>query len=145
PSRGEHETMLVECLKSLFATTQHSPFDLKVTVVDNAPGNGIGQRIKARFPQVDILATDRKRGFAANPNSALRGSDADFYLVANDDLVFLPGSLERAVAFMSDPANARVGVVGFNLRNSDGSLQPSTYSFPTVKRALLYQAGLRGL
>jgi hypothetical protein len=143
PSRPQHEQFLNGCLESLFATTKDAPFAVRVTVVDNAPGNGIGARVKTRFPAVSVITNTERRGFAANHNAALRGSDADFFLVANDDLVFLPGSLERAVAYLEAPENARVAVIGFRLLNPDGTLQPSTYSFPSVHRAWLEQAGLR--
>jgi hypothetical protein len=142
---GANEGFIYECLESLFATTGDAPFDLRVTVVDNSPGSGFGRRVAARFPGVELMENAERRGFATNHNAALRGSDAEYYAIANDDIVFQAGALARAVSYLEDAGNARVAVVGFRLRNPDGTLQPSTYRFPSIHRALVDLVGLRPL
>ncbi|HEY2825006.1 MAG TPA: glycosyltransferase [Gemmatimonadales bacterium] len=144
PRTAEHERLVFECLDSLFATTREAPFSIQVTAVDNAPGSGLGARLRARFPGIAVIENAERRGFAENHNAALRGSLADFFVVANDDIQFQPGALARAVGYLMDPAHARVGVAAFRLVNPDGSLQPSTYGFPSIATALLGLSGLRG-
>lgn len=131
------------CIASALETTRGAPFDLTITAIDNSPGSGVAARLRRRFPAVDVVENDRTLGYAANHNAAQARSRADYQLVANDDLIFLPGALQRAVAFLEDPANARVAVAAFQLLNPDGTIQPSTYSFPTVPRFLLDLSGLR--
>lgn len=69
--------------------------------------------------------------------------DADYYLVINDDLIFIPGSVDKPLAYMERPENSRVGMLGVRLLNADGSLQPSTYSFAGIFRAVLSISNLR--
>lgn len=140
---GRNDAYIFECVETLLATTRGAPFDLTVTAVDNSPGRQLAARLRRRFPEITVIENTVPRGFAANHNAALRGSAADYFLVLNDDLRFLPGAVERAVRYMDDPAHARVAVVAFQLRNPDGSVQPSTYSFPTIPSVLLDYVGLR--
>ena len=136
---------VARCLETLFATTRDAPFGLRVTLTDNSPGTGIGRRLAARFPHMALIENAERRGYGANHNAALRADDADYVAVANDDLEFVAGGLDRAIAFLEEPGSARVGCVGLQLLNPDGSLQPSTYSFPTIPRVLLDVTELRRL
>ncbi|MBI4500120.1 MAG: glycosyltransferase [Gemmatimonadetes bacterium] len=140
---GGNDGFVAQCIDSLQHTTRDAPLTLAITAIDNSPGYGLSRLLRDRFAHIDIIENETHRGFAANHNMALADPTADYFLVANDDVIFLPGALGRAVAFLEDPANARVGVVGFQLRNPDDTVQPSTYSFPTLTRALLELSGLR--
>jgi hypothetical protein len=57
--------------------------------------------------------------------------------------LILPGAIQRVTEFMDRPGSARIGVVSPKLLNPDGSLQPSTYSFPSMPQILLAHSGLR--
>ncbi len=132
------------CLDSLWRPAAGAPYRLGGTVVINGSAPGLAACLKERYPGVRVLERREPAGLAANHNAACAGVEADYFLMVNDDVVFQPGALERAVAFLEDPVRERVACVGFNLRNPDGSLQPSTYSFPTLPRALLDVSGVRG-
>ena len=143
PGRNDH--FIAPFLRSLFATSVGAPHALRVTLTDNTPGSDLGRRMQQEFPQITLIENTERRGYAANHNAALRDSDADYLVVANDDLEFVPGGLAHAIEVMEQPDNSRVGSAGMNLRNPDGSLQPSTYSFPGVFRILLDASSLRAL
>lgn len=136
---------IIPCIRSLFDTTRDAPFDVRVTAIDNSPGSSLGAALRREFPAIQVVENRVPLGYAANQNAALFGSDAEYFLVANDDIVFRPGALARAVDYLETAVHARVGVVGFRQLNPDGTLQPSTYSFPTVPRVLLNLTGLRSL
>src|SRR5438552_9009065 len=140
---GVKEEMIFRCIESLLETTAHSPFDVRVTAIDNSPAPGLGARLRMRFPMIAVIENKRRQGYAANHNMAMAGSDAEYQLLCNDDLIFLPRTLERAVSYLEDPQNARVAVIAFQFINPDGSLQPSTFAFPTLPRGLLGLSGLR--
>jgi GT2 family glycosyltransferase len=63
----------------------------------------------------------------------------------NDDVEFLEGSISRPLEFMLANGNERIGILSVRLLNKDGSLQPSTYKFAGVFRALIGISGLRRL
>jgi len=87
------------CIESLLRTAAGSPFDLRITAIDNSPAAGVGAKLRECFPAVEVIERRARQGYAANHNGVMEGSTADYFLVCNDDLVFRAGSLERAVAF----------------------------------------------
>src|ERR1051326_4788078 len=140
---GVKEEMIFRCIESLLETTAQSPFDVRVTAIDNSPAPGLGGRLRTRFPMIEVIENKRRQGYAANHNMAMAGSDADYQLLCNDDLVFQPRTLDRAVSYLEDSRNAGVAVIAFQFLNPDGSVQHSTFAFPTVPRGLLGLSGLR--
>ncbi len=140
---GKNDAFIYGCIESFLATAGEAPCGVRITAIDNSPGLGLGAQLHERFPSIAVRSNTVRRGFAANHNQVMANSDAEYFLVANDDLTFLPGSLARAVRYLEDPFNSRVGVVSFQLLNADRSIQPSTFSFPTVFRGLLALSHLR--
>src|SRR5687768_6137490 len=135
--------MLFGCLESLESTLSEADFSWRVTVTCNTPGSGLAARIRARFPDARIIDNTIPKGFAANHNVVLQTSIARYVWLLNDDLVLLPHAVERTTAFLDRPENAKVAVVSPRLLNPDGSLQPSTYSFPSMPQILVAHSGLR--
>jgi GT2 family glycosyltransferase len=143
---SSNEKLLVPCLETLFQNMPQN-CDVKVYATWNGPGRGLARMsdsLPQRFPQVQFTESFTG-GFPFNQNRMLERIEADYYLVANDDLLFLPGSVEKAVAFMEQPENTRIGNLGIKFLNADHTLQPSTYSFTGLPRAILAVSGLRGL
>ena len=140
---GAKEDLLFGCLMSLESVMRSSIYTWSVTVTCNTPGDGLAERLSDQFPFVTAVENTESRGFAANHNRVLETSSARYVWLLNDDLVLLPGSVDKVVEFMDEPGNARVAVVSPKLLNPDGSLQPSTYSFPTMPQILLAYSGLR--
>jgi len=84
-------------------------------------------------------------GFAPNQNMLLNQVVADYYLMVNDDIIFLPGSVEKPLKYLERAENSDVGMLAIRLLNADGTLQPSTYSFPGILRVVLALSGIRSL
>lgn len=137
--------MLFGCLDSLHKTLKESQFSWSVTVTCNEAGTGLAGRVRARYPDVTVIQNEKPLGFAANHNRVLRSSHARYVWLLNDDLLILPGAIQGVTEFMDRPGSARVGVASPKLLNPDGSLQPSTYGFPSMPQILLAHSGLREL
>lgn len=137
--------MLFGCLESLHATMKASPYTWCVTVTSNSPGTGLAGRIRARYPDAGLVDNPEPRGFATNHNTVLRLSRARYVWLLNDDLLILPDAIRKVTDFLERPQNARVAVASPKLLNPDGSLQPSTYGFPSMPQILLAHSGLRDL
>src|SRR5205823_472286 len=108
--------------------------------------NWADSALARELAQLNVLAVIQRPvpvGFAANHNEAIRLAPAEYHLIANDDVVVTPETIDRLVEFMKRPRNADVAVVSPKLMNPDGTLQPSTYAFPTLARAVLGISGLR--
>jgi GT2 family glycosyltransferase len=140
---GSSEDMLIGCLDSLTQTMKGVPLSWTVVVTVNTPGTGLGGRLRGRYPEARIIENSEPRGFAANHNTVLKASRARYVWLLNDDLLILPGAIESVMNFMERPENARVGAVSPKLLNPDGSLQPSTYGFPSMPQLLVAHSGIR--
>jgi GT2 family glycosyltransferase len=140
---GSNHELLFGCLDSLFASLPPSAGPVTITVTCNQPGSSLPARLLMRYPSLDIIENSVRRGFAANHNAVVRRTTADYLWIINDDLVFLPGAIERVTTFLEAPAQERVAAVSPRLLNPDRSLQPSTYSFPVMPQMFLGVTGLR--
>jgi GT2 family glycosyltransferase len=101
----------IPCIESL--TVQDYPA-LHVLVVDNASTDDSVERIRAAFPQTELLRADANLGFAAGCNLGAhlaleRG--AAFVWLLNNDTIAPPDTLTKLVAAASDPKTGMVGTV----------------------------------
>jgi GT2 family glycosyltransferase len=142
---GASEEMLFGCIESLMRTMESSSYTWGLVVTCNTPGSGLAERVRARFPRASVIENTVSRGFAANHNVVLASSTARYVWLLNDDLLILPEAIDSVTRYMDKPENARVAAVSPKLLNPDGSLQPSTYSFPSMPQMLLAHSGLREL
>ena len=75
--------MVRECLQSL---SEYRPArGLRVTVVDNASGDGTADVVRREFPEIRLIALDENVGFSAANNLVLRETIADYVLVLNPE------------------------------------------------------------
>ena len=139
---GANEEHIAACLASL-EDARASGLDVRVTVFANDPTSVLADELGARFPWARIVRNAGVRGFAENHNDVLRASSADYVLVLNDDVILRPGAVRACIDFLERPENARVASLSPRLLDPDGSLQRSTYAFPTPLRAWLSVTGLR--
>jgi N-acetylglucosaminyl-diphospho-decaprenol L-rhamnosyltransferase len=107
--------------------------------VANVPGS-----IPSGLPAaVRTVENDRPAGFAANVNRGVAATSGPYVLVANPDAVPDPGAVAELLRFAE--AHPRAGAVGPQMRNADGSWQPSRRRFPTVLGTLVRRTPLRFL
>jgi GT2 family glycosyltransferase len=130
--------LLLDCLHSL----EENPNGLSVDiwVVDNASTDGSVAAVQSSFPEVHIIANDSNLGFARANNQALRKASGDIMLLLNPDSRVQPCAFTKLKqAFDSD---ATIGVVGPQVLNPDGSIQPSCGSFASGWTEFLFQSFL---
>jgi N-acetylglucosaminyl-diphospho-decaprenol L-rhamnosyltransferase len=105
----------------------------EVIVVDNFSDPHPAAARLRRLSGVSLRRWRRNRGFARAVNEGARLSRGDWVLLLNPDVTLSPGFLDEALARAGQLADEPdVGVVGFGLRNPDGSRQLSTGPFPTL-------------
>jgi N-acetylglucosaminyl-diphospho-decaprenol L-rhamnosyltransferase len=116
--------LLGPCLASIAAARLDGARLGRVTVVDNAStDNGIATLPPLSGLSPTFIVNRANRGFGAACNQGAAGSRADYLLFLNPDTRLAPDTLTRAVAFMEDAANARVGVSGIRLTDENGQTQ----------------------
>ena len=156
--------MLAQCLESVMSgllpswspEAQHSEMishqssvterqlpNVEVFVVDNASTDGSTTMVRERFPWVDLVESYDNLGFAAGNNLAMRQATGELFLLLNPDTIVQPEAITHLVKSMQ--ANPRLGVVGAQLLNPDGSLQTSWGMFPSLgtELPLLNRLGMR--
>lgn len=123
---------LERCLRAVAATC--GSLRVQTIVVDNASKDGSAAMVTNEFPAVEIIANTRNCGFAAANNQAIAKARGRHVLLLNPDTEVRPGALQHLVGFLD--AHPQAAAVGAQLRNPDGSIQPSARRFPRFATAM---------
>ena len=95
-------------------------------VADSASTDGSLEMLSEEFPQVRTLPLDANYGFTGGYNRALKGLEADYYVLINSDVLVSEGWLEPLVAWME--AHPGCGVCGPKLHGLVKSAEGYTKS-----------------
>ncbi|HTR98214.1 MAG TPA: glycosyltransferase [Bacteroidota bacterium] len=118
--------------------------DGEVFVVDNASSDGSAEMVRAKFPRVCLIESERNVGFARANNMALRRARGEFLLLLNPDTVVQEDTFSVMLRFFADVPDA--GLAGCKILNPDGTFQlPCRRSFPTPWVAFTKIFGLSAL
>jgi GT2 family glycosyltransferase len=112
--------------------------DAELVIVDNhSPPDRLAASLRRR-DGVSLRRWGRNRGFARAANEGCRLSRGDWFLLLNPDLSVPPGFLDGVLALADRLAagEPRAGIIGLQLRNSDGSRQLSAGPCPTLAGTL---------
>lgn len=126
---------LRRCLDSVIAAAP-----AEVVVVDNASSDGSVELVRATYPDVRLIANEINRGYGAAANQAIAASATPATLLLNSDTIIAPDTPTTLGGYLAD--HPAVAVVGPRLVNADGSLQRSTYAFPSAADMLFGESGL---
>jgi N-acetylglucosaminyl-diphospho-decaprenol L-rhamnosyltransferase len=120
-----------ELVRQLQASASVKHGDAEIVIVDNhSPHHPLMKRLR-RQPNVSLRRWRQNRGFARAVNEGCRLSRGDWFLLLNPDTTPSEGFLDSVLA-MLDRLEPNAGIVGFHLRNGDGSRQLSAGPFPTL-------------
>lgn len=109
-----------KCVQSLLASDYDN---LHIIIVDNGSRDRSAERLRARFPQAAIVASDRNLFFAGGMNLGLRHAlaiGAEYALVMNNDTLVSPGMISALVQVAENLSSA--GIVAPLIRRADGHL-----------------------
>jgi GT2 family glycosyltransferase len=120
--------LLGACLKSIEAA--RDALDLEVIVVDSGSVDGSPDIVKSRFPWVKVIVNESNIGFPRGNNIGLKRATGQHILLLNPDTEVFEDALQKMNDYLD--SNLSVGVVGPQLLNSDGTVQPSRRRFPSL-------------
>ena len=113
-------------------------------VVDNGSADGSAEMVRARFPDVRLVANEENVGFAKANNQAIREARGRHVLLLNPDTIVQEDTFHALLRFMA--AHPEAGAVGCKILNPDGTFAPeSRRAFPSPAVALYRLAGLSRL
>jgi len=123
-----------DCLESL-AKTDWKSITHAAVYVDNASTDGSADNVRARFPEVLVIANPQNVGFckACNQGAAAVQSRYVFYL--NNDTVLYPDTVPQLFDFLEKVPEA--GAAGCRLFYGDMGEQWSARRFPTWKNGVM--------
>lgn len=105
----------------------------EVVIVDNrSPADRIARKLQ-HLSGVSVVKNAENRGFSKAVNRGSRASRGEWVLLLNPDVTVPEGFLDEVLdAAQRWPArDPRAGVIGFQLRNPDGTKQASSGPLPT--------------
>ena len=100
--------------------------------------NGRGSCPHAAPADVRVLENEQRLGFSANVNQGIEATRGEYVVISNPDAV--PKPLVRFA-----DTHPRCGIAGPKMLNSDGTLQSSRRSFPTIGGTIVRRTPLRAL
>ncbi len=134
------KNLLKNCLASVFEKTR---IPLEVMIVDNGSTDGTVEEIRNLYPQTNIIQNRQNLGFARAVNQGLERAQGRYLLLLNSDTVIQDNAIDKEVNFLE--THLEVGVVGCQLKNQDGSFQPSGGYLPTLARVFFWMSFLDDL
>ena len=137
-----HRAHVQANLSTIFSASPD--LSLETLVIDNTGEDGLAPWLRQNFPQVDLVCNPHPMSYAANVNQGLHRLTLGRYVaVVNPDVRGLPGLFAEAIDFME--ANPDVGIMGPQLLNTDGTIQPSCRRFSTPLVTLIRGLHLDGV
>ena len=112
------------------ATATTRPYE--VVLADNGSTDGAPEA--AVGPGVRLLRTGGNLGYGTAANLGAAGFDGEWLVVANPDVEWTPGSLDRLLE--AADRWPRGGCYGPAIRTPEGQLYPSARAFPSLGRGV---------
>jgi hypothetical protein len=103
----------IDTLECLDSVGQLDYPNVHTIAVDNGSTDGSVDRIRARFPTLDLLALDSNLGYAAGNNIGIQRAlelQADYILILNNDTLVAPDLISELITVAE--ANPRIGMLG---------------------------------
>lgn len=107
----------------------------EVIVIDNSSSDGSQAMISEEFPEVVLLANDENVGFGRANNQGMAIAQGRWFLLLNSDAALIDDGVARLIARLRHEPT--VGVAHCRLFSPDGTMQHTTYRFPSVGLAIL--------
>jgi N-acetylglucosaminyl-diphospho-decaprenol L-rhamnosyltransferase len=123
---------LRRCLESLAAIGAERELLQTVTVIDNASSDeslDLPSLLREVLP-LTVIRNKANLGFAAACNQGAAGTAAEFLLFLNPDVVLQSGCLSAPSRHLTQPEHSRVGMVGIQLLEMNGTIARSCARFP---------------
>lgn len=120
-----------KCVDSIFEHLVHVEFE--IVIADNHSGDDLEYFRKNK--RIKLLELDINYGFAKANNLAFEKSVGEKILFLNPDTEFVDNSIEKLLEFQNQ--NKKAAIIGCKILNTDGSLQRSVRSFPTLSSHII--------
>jgi len=139
-----HQHEIKKCLHSLSSAL--SNFQSEIFIIDNHSTDqtiAITQKLLSNLDiknHWSIICNETNRGFTSAVNQGLAHTHGEYILILNPDTELTPNIFSSLIEIFKNDRN--VGIVAPQLRNPDGSIQPSCRRFPRHRDVIYNGLGL---
>lgn len=123
----------------------HHGFVSAVVIFDNASTDDSLDRVAAMqgLPFKPLLIRNSENcGFGKACNLGAQQAKSDYLLFLNPDAALYADTLPKALTFMQDPTNSKVGICGVQLLDEAGHVSRSCARFPSAVGFVAHAVGL---
>jgi N-acetylglucosaminyl-diphospho-decaprenol L-rhamnosyltransferase len=117
--------------------------EIRLLVRDNGSSDGTVETLSRVVPEAEIDAGTENLGFAAGVNRLLARSDAPSLFLLNSDAWPEPGAIGRLVE--TARRHPEAAAIAPRIERPDGTLEHSTYPFPSLRVASVMTFRRRGM
>lgn len=123
------------------ACVESIPPGPEVVVVDNGSAPDIGEALRSLCARTGAVYVHSpiNLGYAKGMNLGVRHCTREHIVLSNNDVVVLPGALERLLAALAD---LTVGAAFPSVRGTDGTSQTAAGRFLTIRAGVSHLTGL---
>jgi N-acetylglucosaminyl-diphospho-decaprenol L-rhamnosyltransferase len=124
---------LATCVASLLAD-ESAGGPPEIVVVDNGSNDASVSLLRAAFPKIPVIDPGSNLGYGRAANLGIASTRAPVVAVLNPDAEVVPGTAAAVLGRFDD--DERLGAVGPQLLNPDGTPYPSARSAPSITDAV---------
>lgn len=123
---------LLDCLAAI---ERHHPPGVgsETLVLDNHSSDGSVEAVRERYPDVTVIALDRKTGKAENDSTLIERSRGRYCLLLNEDSELKEGAAGALLEALESDRGA--GAAGARLFDGEGNAYACAWRFPGVRTA----------
>ena len=127
----------LECIKSIQNTLVH---DYEIIVIDNASSDNTIKELK-NYVNIVLIQNTQNLGFPKAVNQGIIEAQGDYVILANNDIVFTEGWLERMLEIAE--AHPEVGIVGPISNSVSGRQFDKNAKYESIEDMHKYAAKVR--
>ncbi len=127
--------LTVACVKSIFKCEKNLNFE--IILIDNGSYDQSVEKLEKlekEYKNLFFIKNSSNLGFSKANNIGIKEAKSKYIFLLNSDTEIKANAISELLEFAKNTKD--VGVVGSRLLNSDGSLQPSCFVFPTIRNAI---------
>ena len=128
-----------QCLHSLFRAVDG--IETEVYIVDNHSDDGSVEYLTQKFPNVNIISSNRNLGFSRANNVAIKQCTGEYVLLLNPDTIVGEHTIHDVLTFMDEHERAS-GASVMMLKDNGEKAMESRRGVPTPMTAFYRMSGL---
>jgi O-antigen biosynthesis protein len=111
-------------------------FPTQIILVDNNSSDYTVEKVRANFPEVEIIVNTDNKGFSAANNQAFERCKGSYIIMLNPDAAFIDDSINLMIEELAKTADENV-LIGPRIFYPDGSFQDSCWKYPSFFHHLM--------